>query len=70
MERLQKVLEEHIDGVHEQNVKIQALRFEKGDDPDEVRKWTLEIEEQLAEFQEIKGKMREEVRNQREEALQ
>ena len=41
LERLQKVLEEQIDNVRKQIV--QALRIEKGDEPGEVRKWSLEM---------------------------
>ena len=49
-ERLQKTLEKQIDSVHEQMVEIQALRIEKGEEPDDVRKWSLEIEKQVAEY--------------------
>ena len=52
-ERLQKTLEKQIDSVHEQMVEIQALRIEKGEEPNDVRKWSLEIEKQVAEYEEI-----------------
>ena len=41
-ERLQKALEQQIDSLHEQMVEIQALKIEKGDQPDDVHKWSLE----------------------------
>ena len=69
LERLQKALEEQIDSVHEQKVQIQALRIEKGDEPDDVRKWTVEMEEQVAEFGKITDSVREAVKNLREDAL-
>ena len=69
LERLQKALEEQIDSVHEQKVQIQALRIEKGDEPDDVRKWTVEMEEQVAEFEKITDSVREAVKNLREDAL-
>ena len=68
LERLQKALEEQIDSVHEQKVQIQALRIEKGDEPDDVRKWTVEMEEQVAEFEKITDSVREAVKNLREDA--
>ena len=37
-ERLQKTLEKQIDSVLEQMVEIQALRIEKGEEPNDVRK--------------------------------
>ena len=51
-ERLQKVMEGQIDGVHEQMFQKQALKIENGDDPVEVKKWSLGIEMQLEQFQE------------------
>ena len=69
LERLQKALEEQIDSIHEQKVQIQALRIEKGDEPDDVRKWTVEMEEQVAEFKKITNSVREAVKNLREDAL-
>ena len=69
LERLQKAMEGQIDGVHEQMFQIQALRIENGDDPVEVREWSLEIERQLEEFQETADDVREMARNKQEEAL-
>ena len=67
-ERLQKTLEKQIDSVHEQMVEIQALRIEKGEEPNDVRKWSLEIEKQVAEYGEITQGVRKTVKNLREEA--
>jgi len=49
-ERLQKAMEQQIDHVHEQMVQTQALKIEKGDQPDNVRKWSMEIEKQVPEY--------------------
>ena len=54
-EQLQKTLEKQIDSVHEKMVEIQALRIEKGEEPNNVRKWSLEIEKQVAEYEEIEN---------------
>jgi len=34
-------------------VEIQALKIEKGDQPDDVRKWSLEIENQVTEYEQV-----------------
>ena len=57
LERLQKGLEEQIDSVHEKIVQVQALRIEKEDKPGEVRKWSLDIEEQVADKHNASGKI-------------
>ena len=66
-ERLQKTLEKQIDSVHEQMVEIQALRIEKGEEPNDVRKWSLKIEKQVADYEEITQGVRKSVKNLREE---
>ena len=67
-ERLQRTLEKQIDSDHEQMVEIQALRIEKGEEPNDVRNWSLEIEKQVAEYEEITQGVRETVKNLRVEA--
>ena len=69
LERFQKDLEKQLDGVHEQKVQIQALKIEQGDDLNDVREWTLEIEGQVDVFEKLADNVREEARNLREEAL-
>ena len=49
-------------------VEIQALRIEKGEEPDDMHKWSLEIEKQVAEYEEITQGVRKTVKNLREEA--
>ena len=34
-------MEQQNDNIHEQIVEIQALKIEKGDQPNDVRKWSL-----------------------------
>ena len=60
---MQKTLEKQIDSVHEQMVEIQALRIEKGEEPNDVRNWSLEIEKQVAEYEEITQGVRKTVKN-------
>ena len=66
-ERLQRALEQQIGSVHERMVEIQALKIEKGDQPDDVRKWSLEIEKQGAEYQQITEDVRRTVKSLPEE---
>lgn len=51
LERHEKVFGDLIDDVHEQKVLVQTTRIEEGDNPDEVKQWTLNIEEKIAEFE-------------------
>ena len=67
-ERLQKTLEKQINSVHEQMVEIQALRIEKGEELNDVRKWSLEIEKQVAEYKEITQGFRKTIKNLLEKA--
>ena len=68
-ERLQKALEQQIDSVHEQMVEIQALKIENGDQSDDVRKWSLEIEKQVAEYEQVTEDVKRTVKSLRDEAL-
>ena len=68
-ERLQKALEQQIDSVHEQMVEIQALKIENGDQPDDVRKWSLEIEKQVAEYEQVTEDVKRTVKSLRDKAL-
>ena len=70
LERLQKGLEEQIDSIHEQKMQIQAMRFEEGDEPEEIRKWILEVEEEVAEFDKVVEDVRTAAKNLRGKALQ
>ena len=63
------MLEEQIDSVHKQMVEVQALRIGEGNEPGDVRKWSLEIEKQVAEYEEITHGVRRAVKDLREEAL-
>ena len=51
-------------------MQVQALRIEKGDQPGDVRKWSLEMKEQVAEFKTLTSCVREAVKNLCEDALQ
>ena len=62
-------MEEQIDSVHKQIVEVQALRIGEGDEPGDVRKWSLKIEKQVAEYEEITHGVRRAVKDLREEAL-
>ena len=66
---MQKALEQQIDSVHEQMVEIQALIIEKGDQPNDVGKWSLDIEKQVIEYEQITEDVRGMVKSLHEEAL-
>ena len=34
-------------------VEIQALKIENGDQPDDVRKWSMEMEKQVSEYEQV-----------------
>ena len=50
LERQEKVFSELINSIHEQKVLIQTAKIEKGDNPEDVTQWTLEIEEKIAKY--------------------
>ena len=62
-------MEQQIDNVHEQIVEIQALKIEKGDQPNNVHKRSLEIEKQVPEYKQITDDVRRTVKTLCEEAL-
>ena len=68
-ERLQKAVEQQIDSVHEQMVEIQALKIGNGDQPDDVRKWSLEIEKQVAEYEQVTEDVKRTLKSLRDKAL-
>ena len=68
-ERLQKAVEQQIDSVHEQMVEIQALKIGNGDQPDDVRKWSLEIEKQVTEYEQVTEDVKRTLKSLRDKAL-
>ena len=68
-ERLQKGLEQQIDSVHEQMVEIEALKIENGEQPDDVRKWSVQVEKQVAEYEQVSEGVKRMVKCPRDEAL-
>ena len=68
-ERLQKALEQQIDSVHGQMVEIQALKIGNGDQPDDIRKWSLEIEKQVAEYEQVTEDVKRTLKSLRDKAL-
>ena len=51
VERLKNTLAKKVDEVHDLKVRIQELRFEEGDDGEEILKWTTDLEEKLSVFE-------------------
>ena len=49
-------MEQQTDNIHEQMVEIQALKTEKGDQLDDVHKWSLEI--WVPEYEQIRDDVR------------
>ena len=66
---IQKAMEQQIDNILEQMIEIQALKVEKGDQLDDVHKWSLEIEKQVPEYKQITDDVRRMVKSLCEEAL-
>ena len=53
MKKQASVLESIIDKLHEFKLQIQEIKIESDVDPTEVRNWTQEFENEVAEFKEI-----------------
>ena len=50
VERLKTTLAKKVDEVHDLKVRVQELRFEEGDDGEEILKWSTDLEEKLSVF--------------------
>ena len=68
LERQEKVFSELIDSIHEQNVLIQTAKIEKGDNPEDVTQWTLEIEEKIAKYEQVMAELHGDVEKLRAKA--
>ena len=51
VERLKTTLAKKVDEVHDLKVRVQELRFEEGDDGEEILKWSTDLEEKLSVFE-------------------
>ena len=55
IERQTKIIKRHLEEIHEIIFHVQELRFENGDEPEEIREWSLEAEENLTKYEEDVG---------------
>ena len=56
-ERQETVFSELIDSIHEQKVLIQTAKIEKGENPEDVTQWTLEIEGKIAKCEKVMAEL-------------
>ena len=69
LERHEKVFGELIENIHEQKVQVQVARIE-GDNADEVKQWTLQMEEKIAGFEELMAELQTEVKDLQKKTVQ
>ena len=67
IQRHRKLLESKVEECHEIKARVQELKLERGDDEDDIRKWSTGIEKSLVEyekavegFEELERSLREE----------
>ena len=53
MERQKKTLESKVEEIHGLKVKIQELKFEQGEQAEDVRKWSNEVEQRVTAFDDV-----------------
>ena len=68
LERQEKVFSELIDSIHEQKVLIQTAKIEKGDNPEDVTQWTLEMEEKIEKYEQVMAELHGDVEKLRAKA--
>ena len=51
IERQTKIIKRHLEEIHEIIFHVQELRFENGDESQEIREWSLEAEENLTKYE-------------------
>ena len=70
LERHEKVFGEQIENIHEQKVQVQVARIEEGDNADEVKQWTLQMEEKIAGFEELMAELQTAVKDLQKKTVQ
>ena len=57
LERQEKVFSKLIDSIQEQKVLVQTTKIEKGENPEDVAQWTLEIEGKIAKYEQVMAEL-------------
>ncbi|XP_068707690.1 uncharacterized protein [Montipora foliosa] len=70
VERLKTTLAKKVDEVHDLKVRVQELRFEEGDDGEEILKWSTDLEEKLSVFEKAIDNLGSKIKTFRSAALE
>ena len=53
IQRQRKLLEGKVEECHELKTEVQELKLERGDDEENIKAWSVEIEQRLAEYEKV-----------------
>ena len=66
-QRQRKLLKGKVEECHELKTEVQELKLERGNDEEDIKVWSVEIEQRLAEYEKVVGGLEELERSLREE---
>ena len=67
IQRQRKLLESKVEECHELKTEVQELKLERGDDEEDIKAWSVEIEKRLTEYEKVVGGLEDLERCLREE---
>ena len=53
IQRQRKLLESKVEECHELKTEVQELKLERGDDEEDIKSWSVEIEKRLMEYEKV-----------------
>ena len=53
IQRQRKLLESKVEECHELKTEMQELKLEQGNDKEDIKAWSVEIEQRLAEYEKV-----------------
>ena len=69
MERHLKVFKNMIEESHELRARVHEFRIKNGDEPEEIRKWSLGIESEIADYEDDMEELNDAIKRLRDQAL-
>ena len=69
MERHLKVFKNKIEESHELRVRVHEFRIKNGDEPEEIRKWSLGIESEITDYEDDTEELNDAIKRLQEQAL-
>ena len=67
IQRQHELLENKVEECHELKTEVQELKLERGDDEEDIKAWSVEIEKRLTEYEKVVGGLEDLERSLREE---